>query len=292
MSKIIITEEERNHIVKLHKLVNESIFDSIINKLKNTSLYQKVERAYDPDPVTFVKNILPQFPKLEKLKDKLLGQITQISKMSDEQKQQFVKQHSNEINQAPQLNEQFLEGAFLLLVLVAVIYITVGISKSDSPQVRKEKEQQKQEQERQNKEQEALKYKEQNDLLSQTFNGKTINLYNDSTQQTLNSDYSPFKIISARFVQVNSSTKGVVLQGTNPETTKGLFGGRLVTSCKQNPDEFASVMSIYDNLGNDSKVFYNKAFTDKLNQIGAQWCIKPKADFGSIRSKTDTSNMV
>jgi hypothetical protein len=306
MKKLIITESEKKNIIESHSLINESILDSIINQIKKTKIYQKVEKVYDPNPATFVNNVLPIFPKVQQLKDKLLSTITDISKMSKDEKENYIKKNSSEVlTNMTKLNEQIAFGvAFLTLIFIGIIYIIIGISKSDSPQERDRKlaiQQQKDNEQvekdnlekQQRLEAEKLKYKEQNDILESNFMSKTLNLYDDSAEQTLNSNFSPLTIKGIKFKQINSSLKGVVITGNSPESFEGILGGTLVAVCKANPDEFSNVMMVYTPIGErKSNVFYNKAFTSKLNQIGKQWCIKPKADFGLRQSNSNISRTV
>lgn len=293
--RLIISEEERIKILNMY-ILNENIFGGLISKFKNSSIYQKVEKAYSPNVGEFVNNIIKEIPELNKVKTQLTNKINQLSKMGDDEKQKLVQQNSNELEKniktiETTINEQ-MSLIFTFLTVIGLLYIIVGLSTQKSKKAKEENERKrKEEEERQRQENEKLKYKEQNSLLEQTFVGKTLNLYNDVSQQTINSDFSPFTITEIEFKQVNQGLKGVVIKGSSKESIEGLLGGNLVASCKTNPDEFSNIMGVFNLFGNDKqKTFYNKAFTTKLNEIGSQWCAKPRADFGSIKN-SNVSNL-
>ena len=307
--RLIISEEERMKILNMY-ILNENIFGGLISKFKNSSIYQKVEKAYSPNVGEFVNNIIKEIPELNKVKTQLTNKINQLSKMGDDEKQKLVQQNSNELEKniktiETTINEQ-MSLIFTFLTVIGLLYIIVGLStqkskkakeenerkrKEEEERQRQENERQRQENERQRQENEKLKYKEQNSLLEQTFVGKTLNLYNNVSQQTINSDFSPFTITKIEFKQINQGLKGVVIKGSSKESIEGLLGGNLVAICKTNPDEFSNIMGVFNLFGNDKqKTFYNKVFTTKLNEIGSQWCAKPRADFGSIKN-SNVSNL-
>jgi hypothetical protein len=302
--RFIITEEEKNHISNLYGMINENFIQTIVSKIANSSLYKKVTDAWDPNPQTFVQNMIKLIPGLKTVEKQFLNKVQELSNLSPEEKENVINQNKDKIEQevkkaeTKQVSEQiqiFLTVAFA----VALIYIIVKISTQENPKKRDERlknerdaeqlKRQEQERKRQEEiEQEKLKYEPQNNLLKSNFLAKTLNLYDDVNQQTINNKFSPFKITSVSFQQVNASLKGVVITGNSPESIEGMLGGKLVAMCKANPDEFSSSMAVVSNIGDTIKIFYNKPFTDKLNQIGKQWCEKPKADFG-LRQTTDSS---
>jgi uncharacterized membrane protein len=314
---MILSESEKNRIAEMHML-NENFLGKLLNRFKNSKIYRTVEKVFDTNPKTFVENIIKEIPKLEKVKDELQKRIDGVSKMSDEEKEKYLKDNNVDLEKnidtaEKEINEQTQMGAgavatgggisfgsiFMVLMVVVLIYILVGLSTQKKRNAKKEEERKreeeekrrKEEEERQRQEQEKLKYKKQNDKLKNTFLNKTLNLYNDSNQQSLNSNFSPFVITDIEFKQINKGLKGIVIKGNSKESFEGLLGGNLVASCKTNPDEFSSTMGVFSRFGdNKQEVFYNNKFTSKLNEIGSQWCAKPNADFGSI-DNTDVSNL-
>ena len=306
---MILSESEKNRIAEMHML-NENFIGKLLNRFKNSDIYTAVESAFDKNPNTFVKNIISKIPKLKKVEDELLKRINDTTKLSDEEKEKHLKDNEGELmnnikSAESQISEQTAIGTggaaaagigfgpiFMVVLVIVLIYILVGLSTQEKRNAKKEEERKrKEEEENQRIEKEKLKYKKQNDELKNTFLNKTLNLYNDSNQQSLNSNFSPFVITDIEFRQVNEGLKGVVVKGNSKQSIEGMFGGNLVASCKTNPDEFNSPMGVFSRFGdNKQKVFYNNKFTSKLNEIGSQWCTKPKADFGSI-DKGDVSNL-
>lgn len=301
--RIIITESEKSRIKELH-LLNEGFLGKLLDRVKGSNIYKKVERAFDSNPQTFVQNIIKEIPKLEKLKDELLKRVQGVNNMSTEETENYLKSNQkdleNNIKQSDSnLSEQTQVGAlptygavigagelFLILAAVAGLYVLImSIKKKKQDEENKKKE----EDARKRKEEYEKEYQEQNSILRKTFVGKTMNIYNDKNMQSLNTDYSPFKIKEINFQEINQGSKGIVLTGLSGESLKGLVGGDLVVICKTNPDEFDDAMGIFGKL-NDRDLFYNKPFTDKLNEIGKQWCVRPKADFGAI-DNGDVSNL-
>jgi hypothetical protein len=305
--RLIITEEEKIRISSLYGLIQENFIQNIVNKISGSSLYKKVMNAWDPNPAIFVQKMIKQIPGLKTVEKQFLNKVQELSNLSPEEKEKVINQNKDKIQQniekseSNQVNEQ-IALYFTIAVIAAFIYIINGLARQENPKKReerlkKEKEQEeldRQEQEKKKQqeiEQYKLKYKEQNDLLESTFMGKTLNLYDDKNQQTINNKFSPFKITEISFKQVNASLKGVVIKGNSPESIEGILGGSLVAMCKTNPDEFSNQMGVFDFIGKNQKQFYNKSFTDKLNQIGRQWCEKPKADFGLRKGGEDFANI-
>jgi hypothetical protein len=297
MKKFIITEEEKIQISNLYGLIRENFIQSIVSKIANSSLYKKVMDAWDPNPQTFVQNMIKLIPGLKTVEKQFLNKVQELSNLSPDEKEKVINQNKDKIEQevnkaeTNQVSEQ-ITLYFTIAVIAALIYIIAGISSQDNPKKRDEKlKKEKEEEERKQKEKEEeyrLKYKEQNDLLESIFMGKTLNLYDDANQQVINNKFSPFTIKKITFAQVNQGLKGVGIVGSSPESIEGILGGTLIAACKTNPDEFGNQMAVYSNIGSIQKTFYNKPFTDKLNQIGKQWCEKPKADFG-LRQTTDSN---
>lgn len=301
--RLIITEEEKIQISNLYGLLSENFIKNIVSKIANSSLYKTVIKSWDPNPQVFVQNMIKEIPGLKTVEKQFLNKVQELNNLSPEDKEKVISQNKDKIENevskvdSSQVNEQ-IGLYFTIAVIAALIYILAGISKQENPKKRderlaKEKEQaefERQEKERKRQEeieQNKLKYKEHNDSLESNFLGKTLNLYDDVNQQTINNKFSPFKITGISFQQVNASLKGVVIMGNSPESIEGMLGGKLVAMCKANPDEFLSSMAVVSNIGDTKKIFYNKPFTDKLNQIGKQWCEKPKADFGLKQTKDD-----
>jgi hypothetical protein len=294
MKKFIITEEEKIQISNLYGLIRENFIQSIVSKIANSSLYKKVMDAWDPNPQTFVQNMIKLIPGLKTVEKQFLNKVQELSNLSPDEKEKVINQNKDKIEQevnkaeTNQVSEQ-TQLYFTIAVIAALIYIIAGISSQGNRKKRDEKEKKEEERKQKEKEEEyRLKYKEQNDLLESNFMGKTLNLYDDASQQVINNKFSPFTIKKITFVQVNEGLKGVGIVGSSPESIEGILGGNLIASCKTNPDEFGNQMAVYSNIGNIQKTFYNKSFTDKLNQIGKQWCEKPKADFG-LRQTTDSN---
>jgi hypothetical protein len=294
MKKFIITEEEKIQISNLYGLIRENFIQSIVSKIANSSLYKKVMDAWDPNPQTFVQNMIKLIPGLKTVEKQFLNKVQELSNLSPDEKEKVINQNKDKIEQevnkaeTNQVSEQ-TQLYFTIAVIAALIYIIAGISSQGNRKKRDEKEKKEEERKQKEKEEEyRLKYKEQNDLLESNFMGKTLNLYDDASQQVINNKFSPFTIKKITFVQVNEGSKGVGIVGSSPESIEGILGGNLIAACKTNPDEFGNQMAVYSNIGNIQKTFYNKSFTDKLNQIGKQWCEKPKADFG-LRQTTDSN---
>ena len=193
---MIISESEKNRIIEMHML-NENFIGKLFNKFKNTKIYKAVERAFDTNPQVFVQNIIKEVPKLEKVKDKLQKQITDITKMSDEEKESFLKKNNVELERniddaEKEVNEQTQIGAgaaatggsisfgaiFMVLLVVGLIYIIVGLSK--------EAKLKKTDPEKYAKMKGELNSEDKKiDKDLQSLVGKTINLYEDESQTDL-----------------------------------------------------------------------------------------------------------
>ena len=305
--RLIITEEEKTHISNLYGLLSENFIKNIVNKIANSSLYKTVMKSWDPNPQVFVQNMIKEIPGLKTVEKQFLNKVQELNSLSPDEKEKVINQNREKIEKevpkvdSSQVNEQ-IGLYFTIAVIAALIYILAGIASKENPKKRderlaKEKEeqdkinQQKKDEERVKLENERAQYKPINDLLQSNFLNKTLNLYEDSSQQIMNDNYSPIKITSIEFRQVSPSLKGIVIkgqrEGAQNRTIEDIFGGKLVAVCKYNPDEFSNQMGVFDFLGKNQKQFYNKSFTDKLNQIGKQWCEKPKADFGLKQTKDD-----
>lgn len=305
--KLIISEQDRENILNNHNLVSEGMFDGILNKLKNSKIYKLVYDAYDTNPAKFAENLISKAPKFKQYKQQIINQVQKINSMSQKQKLDYVNNNKTAALQNLNTADNMLQEQFVWygLAVAMLVYCIIGILKSPSPkerEVEKQKlaqadyekqqlEKQKQEEERQRLENEKLKYEPINKILRSNFIGKSLNLYDDTSQQSMNSSYSPITIESVEFKQVNSSLKGVLIKGSGlskeNRTVEDILGGQLVAVCKYNPDEFSNQMGIFDYFGRNQKQFYNKKFTDKLNELAGEYCKKPQADFGSLKTRSD-----
>ena len=310
--RLIITEQDRETILNNHNLVSEGMFDNIINTLKNTKIYKLVYESYDSNPIKFAENIISKAPKFEQYKQQIINQAQKINSMSQKQKSDYVNNNKTAALQNLKTADNMLQEQFFWygLALVMLIYCIIGIMRSPTPkekEAEKQKlaqtdyekqqlEKQKQDDERQRLEDEKLKYEPINRILRSNFIGKTLNLYEDTSQQSMNSSYSPITIESVEFKQVNPSLKGVLIKGRRQNnenlTVEDILGGQLVAVCKYNPDEFSNQMGVFDFVGRNQKQFYNKKFTDKLNELGGEYCKKPQADFGALKTRSDIERTV
>lgn len=303
--RIIITEEERSRISNLH-LLNEGILGKLMNRIKNSKIYKKVEKAYDPNPQTFVQNIIKEMPKLEKVKDQLNQKISEISKMSDEEKQKYLEKNNVDLERGikdidVKLNEQkpLPSGPppvgipygpiFMVLLVIGLIYILIGIH--STMKLKRE------DPEKYNELKGGLNTKDTKiDRNLQSLVDRTINLYEDETQRDL---WATGKITSLHVGKSNILSGDIQNIYMNLRiTTKGVskkFEVYFKVYCQYNPSKLEDRITVkrsdVSRIGDGVDYLYNKQFTNRLNDIvGNDWCVRPDADFGSV-DKSDNSNL-
>lgn len=296
--KMVISEQEKNEILRQYHLINESISTTIANKLSGTKLYQLVDKSWDSNPMIFVKNILQEIPSLKNKQSELSQKVTNITKMDDNQKISFINGNRSTVEKEISNTEKSLTEQVMLwytIAAVVFIYCIIGIVRMEKM---RKTDPEKYDKIKNPPPSETQIYQEKlNTLL-----GKTINLYDDIQETDLS---ATAKIISINLF-IPSSLRGDIqsIDLGLKVITKGVTYSSGVSNkvyCKYNPDRFEDRITIKKKvngidvgqvIGGGMSYDYNKKFTDTLNQIAGGWCKKPEADFGSIPNKNiDSSKM-
>jgi hypothetical protein len=251
----IITEEDRKHIRGLYEQGVDPI-TTIYNKIKNKPIFQKIEKLYDPNINTFVRNVVNSFPTL-KNKESIIVQQVQTGLKNPIS---YVNTNQSEIDKfsEDQLQE-FPVGMFILFALIILIILIVRKNRptpTPTPTPTPDNEA-------------TIKLKE--------LDGKTVNLYNEPDEQML---YGKVMVFGFKFNDYSSDGgRSKVTFISSP----GLSHWSI--QCLSNPSRLGSSIS------GESGTVYNKEFTDKVQELVGSYCKKPSADYAYQNKDIDPSKM-
>jgi hypothetical protein len=272
--KMVISEQEKNEILRQYHLINESISTTIANKLSGTKLYQLVDKSWDSNPMIFVKNILQEIPSLKNKQSELSQKVTNITKMDDNQKISFINGNRSTVEKEISNTEKSLTEQVMLwytIAAVVFIYCIIGIVRMEKMRKTDPEKYDKIKNPPMSLTDDETATQELSDLI-----GKTINLYNSSDERDLN---QRIKILGIKFKSYKASGGWVQFKTMSEAYSVG---------CLVNPDELAHNIQKSNSISN----YYNEKFTTLLNEKVGRFCKKPSADFGSIPNKNiDPSKM-
>jgi len=269
--KYIITESQYNVLLEQEN----SFVNSFYNKIKDKPIVKKIESLSDPNFKTFVSNVIKEFPKL-KNKEQLF--ISKGMELLQNPKDFFIKNKKGvEKMLESQLSEQVSDivgGGILtffgIFFLVLIIYTAKYGQKINKPdKIRKEE------------------LSEVNQKL-QVLKGKTVNLYNDQSEQIL---YGTEIVTDIEFFDLSKSGgrsgvkfgMGYKLQKISPDL--GKVYGIYEIICLSNPERLADYIVRQGEYISNYK--YNNKFTDAVGTIASSYCKAPSADFSVVQKPND-----
>ena len=258
MKKVIrLTESQLVDIVQKVLLEQkENIVMSVYNRIKNRPIVKTIEKLYNPNVEQFVKNVISKFPSFKKYESHIIQQVQQGMKNPES----IIQNNQNEIEKftTNQVQEQI--GGIIVLGLIGLVILIVLSRKVACDDVK--------------------------DATSkiQGLVGKTINLYNDDTEQIL---YGKVNVSDIMFM--DCSTKG--------GRSHVLINYDWRIDCLANPSRLDSEITVTsrETVGRTtiktSSGKFNKSFTNNLQELVGQYCKKPDADF-AYRSPNQNQSLV
>lgn len=266
--RLIITEAERKEILSKYIMENVieeqnkgSIAINLYNRIKNKPIVKRLESLADPDFKKFVANVVREFPKYKKKESEMINQGMTMMKNPEA----YLEKNQSKVDQfaGSKIDEQIVGMAILstvgILFLMMIIYTSKFGRKITKPS------------------------EEATNVLKQ-FEGKTLNLYNDSEEQYL---FGTDKIRRMQFIDNSNFGSRNYIRINAP------FFGIYEVICLSNPDRLSPYLlkveketvgagTRYPKTFTTKDPKYNKKFTDKLSEVVVKFCKAPQADFSTI----------
>jgi hypothetical protein len=249
---------------------------SIYNRIKNKPIVKKLESLSDPNFSKFVSNVVREFPKFKGKEQELSSKGLTLLKNPEN----FIQSNQGQIDKiansqlTEQIASQIILTTFGLLLLMLVVYSAKYGKKINTPakeeiKIRKEE------------------LSEVNRKL-QVLKGKTVNLYNDQSEQIL---YGTETVSDIEFFDLSKSGGrsgvkfglGYQLQKISPDL--GKVYGIYEIICLSNPERLADYIVREGEYISNYK--YNKKFTDAVGAIAGSYCKAPSADFSVIQKPSN-----
>jgi hypothetical protein len=249
--KYIISESQYNLILEQ----KNSFAVSLYNRIKNKPIVKKIEGLYDSNLSKFVDNVVKSFPTLKNKETVITNEL----KKGLQEPETFLQNNQKSIENisSGQIQEQV--GGFVL-GLIGII-ILIGILKKSTIGCQEEKN----------------ASSNLQDLI-----GKTINLYNDSSEQML---YGKVKINDIKFMDCSG-------EGSRSHVIMN-YDWRV--DCLSNPSRIGNEINVtsLQRIGKTtvktSSGKFNSSFTNLIQQKVGEFCKKPSADFALNRRPSSNS---
>lgn len=272
MKKVIrLTESDLINIVK--KVLNEqsqtkpSFISKLYDRIKNKPLVKKVDSLYDPDLKKFISNVIKEFPNLKKNENLFLQKIKELEKNPED----FLSNQESNLNKL--LNNQLQEqvAGVIALSFLALILLIFLVKKKNG----------------------FCKVGESATQKLEGLVGKTVNIYNDESEQML---YGKIKINTIYFEDCSNSSSRSSVKINSDLSVECLanpsrMDNKIYLSSKETVGRTtagAKTVSTTTVIREDDK--FNKKFTEHLQTLVGNFCQKPAADY-SVTFEPSSQNI-